>query len=182
MPPKKQKDDGAQNNAAKITMLDFEAKRLQMRIVEEQMRADRSKTQEMQLQQKYLSLEKDFKGEKDKLFNISTDMNRQYKQMQDELLKDINELNSTVKEKDEVIKTKEQQITDYRANYEEKLKKKDQDIAELRKKIDDMSLEFADMLKETLNKMQERIELAQWDNNSDNQVMRNFKEASGFGN
>ena len=44
MPPKKQKDDGAQNNAAKITMLDFEAKRLQMRIVEEQMRADRSKT------------------------------------------------------------------------------------------------------------------------------------------
>lgn len=49
---------------------------------------------------------------------------------------------------------------DHRANYEDRLKKKDQDIAELRKKIDDMSLEFADMLKETLNKMQERIELA----------------------
>lgn len=79
MPPKKNKDDGAQNNAAKITMLDFEAKRLQMRIVEEQMRADRSKTQEMQLQQKYLSMDKDFKAEKEKLFNISTDMNRQYK-------------------------------------------------------------------------------------------------------
>lgn len=43
------------------------------------MRADRSKTQEMQLQQKYLSMDKDFKAEKEKLFNISTDMNRQYK-------------------------------------------------------------------------------------------------------
>lgn len=48
-------------------------------------------------------MDKDFKAEKEKLFNISTDMNRQYKQMQDELLKDINELNATVKEKDEII-------------------------------------------------------------------------------
>lgn len=30
----------------------------------------------MQLQQNYLGLEKEFKSEKEKLFNISTDMNR----------------------------------------------------------------------------------------------------------
>lgn len=57
----------------------------------------------MQLQQKYLGLEKDFRAEKEKLYNISTDMNRQYKQMQDELLKDINEFKATVIEKDEII-------------------------------------------------------------------------------
>ena len=50
-----------------------------------------------------IEVDKDFKIEKDRLFTISNDMNRQYKQMQDELLKDINELKKTVVEKDEVI-------------------------------------------------------------------------------
>ena len=45
------------------------------------------------------------------------------------------------------------------------IEEKDADIREWRKKIDDMSQEFASMLKATLDKMQERIELAntQWD-------------------
>jgi hypothetical protein len=81
---------------------------LQLKIVDEQERADRAKTSETQLRNREFELDKDFKTEKDRLFNISNDMNRQYKQMQDELLKDINELNSTVVDKDEVIKTKEQ--------------------------------------------------------------------------
>lgn len=42
-----------------------------------------------------------------------------------------------------------------------------------------MSQEFAEMLKETLNKMQERIELAQWDNNTDSQLMKTMKDGSG---
>ena len=43
---------------------------------------------------------------------------------------------------------------------EYKLKKKDDEINELKRKIEDMSAEFAKMLRETLEKMQERIELA----------------------
>jgi hypothetical protein len=40
----------------------------------------------------------------------------------------------------------------------------------LQKQIDEMSSDFAEMLKQTLSKMQERIELAnvQWDNDDDN--------------
>lgn len=41
------------------------------------------------------------------------------------------------------------------------------DISDYKRKIEDMSNEFASMLRETLDKMQERIELAQWDNDSD---------------
>jgi CRISPR/Cas system CSM-associated protein Csm2 small subunit len=39
-----------------------------------------------------------------------------------------------------------------------------------------MSSEFAKMLKETLEKMQERINLAQWDNDNDPQMIKKIKE------
>ena len=44
-----------------------------------------------------------FVQEKDKLFRITTDMNKQYKQTQDELLKEINGLKGDVKKKTETI-------------------------------------------------------------------------------
>ena len=65
-------------------------------------------------------------------------------------------------------------------DYEQKLKKKDMDIADFKRKIEDMSNEFASMLKETLDKMQERIELAQWDNDSDPQIMKRLKDIAGL--
>ena len=68
-------------------------------------------------------------------------------------MKDINELKSTVVDKDEIIKSKEQNISDLVKDYEQKLKKKDSDIADLKRKIEDMSNEFASMLRETLDKM-----------------------------
>ncbi len=37
---------------------------------------------------------------------------------------------------------------------------KDEEIKELKKRIDEMSSDFAEMLKDTLTKMQERIEFA----------------------
>lgn len=66
---------------------------------------------------------------------------------------------------------KETSINDLVRDYELKIKKKDQDITDLKRKIEDMSNEFASMLrvifnffkiffKETLDKMQERIEIA----------------------
>jgi gas vesicle protein len=48
----------------------------------------------------------------------------------------------------------------------------------LRKKIDDMSSEFAEMLKETLHKMQERIETAtkQWSDESEENLLKRFED------
>lgn len=39
-----------------------------------------------------------------------------------------------------------------------------------------MSAEFAKMLKDTLEKMQERIRLAEWDNDNDPSVIKKIKE------
>lgn len=51
-----------------------------------------------------------------------------------------------------------------------KLEKKEEENKKLKKKIEEMSSEFSTMLKETLDKMEQRIDMAQWDSN-DNQVI-----------
>ena len=51
---------------------------------------------------------------------------------------------------------------------------------DLKKKIEEMSAEFAKMLKETLEKMQERINLAQWDNDNDPSMIKKMKEMNNI--
>jgi len=65
-----------------------------------------------------------------------------------------------------------------RADYEEKLKQKEKELTDLKQKMEDMSIEFARMLRETLEKMQERIELQQWDNESDPTLLNKMKDLS----
>ncbi len=56
--------------------------------------------------------------------------------------------------------------------------RKDEEIRDLKRKIEDMSSEFAKMLKETLEKMQQRIELANWDSEHDPQIVKQLKEVN----
>ena len=72
-------------------------------IVIEQEKADKSKASENSLRERIMELDKSFQREKDNLYNVTTEMNKQYKQMQDALLTDINELKSGVKKKNEMI-------------------------------------------------------------------------------
>lgn len=65
-----------------------------------------------------------------------------------------------------------------RAEYEEKLKQKEKELNDLKQKMEDMSIEFSRMLRETLEKMQERIELQQWDNESDPTLLKKMKDLS----
>jgi len=58
---------------------------------------------------------------------------------------------------------------------------KDEEIKALKKRIDEMSSDFAEMLKDTLTRMQERIEFANktWDDDGDANMMKKFDEMTG---
>ena len=58
---------------------------------------------------------------------------------------------------------------------------KNEEINELRKRIDEMSSDFAEMLKDTLTKMQERIEFAnkQWEDENDISMLKKFEDMPG---
>lgn len=58
------------------------------------------------------------------------------------------------------------------------MKQKEKELTDLKQKMEDMSIEFARMLRETLEKMQERIELQQWDNESDPTLLNKMKDLS----
>lgn len=82
-----------------------------------------------------------------------------------------------------IIAKKEQKIEDLREETRQAVEKKDEEIKQLRTKIEEMSSEFARMLKETLEKMQERIELAQWDNNENEvHMLRRLKDITSNNN
>jgi predicted RNase H-like nuclease (RuvC/YqgF family) len=71
-------------------------------------------------------------------------------------------------------------IAQTKKDQDEKLRNKENEIQELRKKIEEMSAEFAKMLKDTLEKMQERIRLAEWDNDNDPGVIKKIKEINNL--
>lgn len=89
--------------------------------------------------------------------DITADMSRQYKTMQhrlmtqiEELEREKNELSAMCKEKDEVIKRNKQ-------DFEDAMAAKELEVSSLRQNMEDMAQQFSDMLKETLDKMSERL-------------------------
>ena len=98
--------------------------------------------------------------------------------MQEELTDRINKLSREVTENDEHIqdyKEKHEKLNNEKLDIE---KQKNDEIKELKSRIDGMSSDFAEMLRETLNKMQERIEMAnkQWEDENDANMLKRFEE------
>uniref|UniRef100_A0A7S3J1E4 Dynein regulatory complex protein 12 n=1 Tax=Euplotes harpa TaxID=151035 RepID=A0A7S3J1E4_9SPIT len=100
-------------------------------------------------------------------------MKKVYITMQKDLMDKINDLEAQVSEHEADIQNKDELISALDQEIKEECIKKDLQIEQLQRQIDEMSSDFAEMLRQTLSKMQERIELAnvQWDNDDDNENM-----------
>ena len=66
------------------------------------------------------------------------------------------------------MKNMKQEITQLNTKKEQIIQDNDSQIKELTQRIEEMSSDFADMLKDTLSKMQDRIEFANKDWKDDN--------------
>lgn len=105
-------------------------------------------------------------------------MTRQYKSMFEELTEKINKLEREVVDNDETIGDLKEQYEKLNSDKLEIEKQKNEEIKELKKRIDDMSSDFAEMLRDTLHKMQERIEIAnkQWEDENDANMLKRFED------
>ena len=92
-------------------------------------------------------------------FQLTQDMTRQYKGMQEELLGRINTLEETVQELRDNLSDADVRLERTLKEKNAIIDMKDKEIEELRIKMDDMADEFGEMLRETLEKMRERIEV-----------------------
>ena len=131
-----------------------------------------------ELRERVLQYHDDFAREKEEVFDVASDMTRQYKGMQEELLSRINLLENQINELKDQLEGSRLQLEETRREKAQELARKDAEIAEQKQKMEDMAVEFGEMLKETLDKMSERIEIANnsWEADTGAGVARRLEE------
>lgn len=105
-------------------------------------------------------------------------MTEQYKRMEKEQQVEIDKGRGIVLDLEDQISKYKHNISKLQGEKENMVREKDDEIRELKKRIDEMSSDFAEMLKDTLTKMQERIEFAnkQWEDDNDANLLKKFEE------
>ncbi len=91
--------------------------------------------------------------------------------MQDDLNAEIKILEEKVQQQEDMICTKNMDIENLRNKTKEEEEEEDEKIKHLKNEIQEMSTEFAKMLRETLDKMSKRIQMANWDADNDPKFM-----------
>ena len=169
MAPKKggKKDDKKGGDAsAEMTEKELlEQAKLRIESLEQQLVWREEKTQvalaaQKELQERLAHYHADFEREKEEIFDISADMTRQYKGMQEQLVERITQLSNTVQDLQDKLDDAESHLAKTVREKDEIIAAKDEEISQMKAKMEDMAREFGGMLKETLDKMRERIELS----------------------
>ena len=116
--------------------------------------------------------------------DIISDMTRQYKSVEEEKMQQINNLTKRKNDNDDKIAA----LVTQKNNLEDEIKEikasKQLKIDDLKKRIEEMSSDFAQMLRETLDNMQNKINSAneKWESENDGQLLKRFEEYAGTNN
>ena len=92
-----------------------------------------------------------------------TQMSVQYRKMEERLTENINVLENVVETQEAEVKQLNEDILRLKDERDHKNQEMDEKINKLNLKINEMASEFADILKESLAKMQDRVEFANKD-------------------
>ena len=147
-----------------------------MSIVFSKMRLSEAEAAMRQFRNHYELLDDEYKEEKQKTFVITANMTRQYKLMRDELMHKCDELKQECTHKNTQLQNMQNMQNmhkDKEEAFNAQMALKEQQIQEYKLKVDDMSLQFSQMLKQTLHKMSERIVVQ--DHRHSNDTSNNYK-------
>ena len=138
---------------------------LKQRLMLQDRRVQESKQSEDALTERLQALHRGFREETEKAKEVTGEMSRQYREMRESFNERIEHLQGEVSQSKGEIEAVQREIDTTRAQKDEVLRKKDDEIRALTLKMETMAFEFADMLKETLDKMSQRIEVthSSWD-------------------
>lgn len=179
---KKKKDDGEGSAEAETKELlkfaGYRIESLERQLIWREEKLQVALAGQKELRERVEQYHRDFEREKEEIFDISSDMTRQYKDMQEELISKVNQLNETIQEQKDQLEAGKEHMDQLRTQKDQELAAKDSEIEQQKVKMEDMAVEFGDMLKETLEKMSERIEItnSSWDGGTGDQVARRLEE------
>ena len=179
----KGKDKGGEASAEMTEKELLQQAQLRIESLEQQLVWREEKTQtalagQKELQERITHYHADFEREKEDIFEISADMTRQYKGMQEELIAQVNKLQQTIAEQKDELERSQLQLEEVRRQMAVELALKDAEIKEQKDKMEDMAVEFGEMLKETLDKMSEKIEITNqgWEDGAGSDISRRLQE------
>ena len=141
---------------------------LQYRLMAKDEQITQHRKQEDANTSKIGDLDSDFSAEQEVSLQNTGEMKRQYNEMQSSFQERIDDLQIQVAESKEDIEAVRKEIEGTAVQKDEVIAEKDEEIRTLTLKMESMAFEFADMLKETLEKMSQRIEVSHsnWDGDS----------------
>merc|ERR1719428_2261100 len=100
-------------------------------------------------------------------------MTRQYKSMQQNLVHQINQAQDAIKQRDEELDLSKNNMESKQRAHQKMIAERDVKIREQKRKMEDMATEFSEMLRQTLEKMKQRIEISNinWENEKGPQMI-----------
>ena len=155
---KKGDDDGEINQDDLHDILKAQVETLKSRIVLEQERRDNaiSKKEEMRINEEQIGQQQE--EHKEETRHTVKAMTKIYRTMETKQNEAIAEKQAAVAAQESAIAKLREEIDRIRKEKEDMMQKKTEDLDLLQQRIDTMSSDFAEMLKTTLHKMQERID------------------------
>jgi hypothetical protein len=140
---------------------------LKLRLIKAENKSTISETAVREIRQKLFELQKDYEDEKNRSYALACDMTRQYKRRVDDLLREKEEQIQIRRKMDQQIQDITRQKDQLERDLLQRLALKEAEILEQKHKMDEMAHEFGVMLKATLDKMSEKIEITNdWDHSA----------------
>ena len=175
---KKKGDDDGPDQEEMAGILSSQVECLKQRLVLEQERSNMSRSKEDDIRQREVELANDLDDQKKKTGMIVREMTDQYNKMEEDLSKSIKTQEGKVQDQQRQIQELKERRMQLIQEKEDIYNEKEEEIRKLKKNIDEMSSDFAEMLKDTLTKMQERIEFANktWEDDTDANMLKKFDE------
>lgn len=154
-------DDGAEiTPERKVQMLEAEKIALTRELGHFKQQARKAVSEKKELEEGINGLKDELSTAEDVKLQIVKDMTRQYKSMQENLLNQVNEAHDTIAKLKQDLAASGQSMNQSQRDFQHIIEQKDATIRDQNRKMEDMANEFAEMLKETLEKMRQRIEVS----------------------
>lgn len=151
-----------------------------LHLVRETERAAAASRAECELRERMVQLEADCKSERERTHSMAADMTRQYKGMREELMGKVHALQDEIVQYQDRLEGERMRTAEVERVKDQEIALKDAKIAELTAAMDDMAAEFQEMLKQTLDKMSQKIVISnEWgpgaDGGKDQPVVTTFE-------
>jgi len=154
-------DDGAEiTPERKVQMLEAEKIALTRELAHYKQQARKAVSDKRDLEEKIGNVQEELTTAEDVKLQIVKDMTRQYKSMQENLLNQVNEAHETIVKLKHELAAAGQSMNASQRDFQHIIEQKDNTIRDQNRKMEDMANEFSEMLKETLEKMRQRIEVS----------------------